>query len=57
MSANDGAFDTVVPVAAHMPGGGEASISLRLAVRILFETVEAVVEDRSRVFGVALESC
>jgi hypothetical protein len=44
MSANDGTLDAVVPVAAHMPGGGLASISLMLAVRSLLEVVEALVD-------------
>jgi hypothetical protein len=44
MSANDGAFDAVAPVAAHIPGGGLASMSFRLAVRILFEAIEAPVD-------------
>jgi pimeloyl-ACP methyl ester carboxylesterase len=44
ISASDGAFDAVLPVAAHMPGGGLASINFRLAVRILFEAVEAFVD-------------
>jgi hypothetical protein len=44
MSASDGALDAVLPVAAHMPGGGLASINFRLAVRILFEAVDAFVD-------------
>jgi hypothetical protein len=44
ISAIEGAFDAVLPVAAHMPGGGLASINFRLAVRILFEAVEAFVD-------------
>jgi hypothetical protein len=44
MSASEGALDAVAPVAAHMPGGGLASMSFMLAVRILFEAVEAVVD-------------
>jgi hypothetical protein len=50
MSDSDGAFEAVVPVAAHMPGGGFTSMSLPVAVRSLFETVEALVDVRSRVF-------
>jgi hypothetical protein len=49
MSDSEGALAAVVPVAAHMPGGGFTSISFPVAVRILFETVEALVEVRSRV--------
>jgi hypothetical protein len=37
-----------VPVAAHMPGGGLASISFMLAVRTLFEIAEALVDVRWR---------
>lgn len=43
MSASDGALDAVVPVAAHMPGGGLASINFILAARILLEVEETVV--------------
>lgn len=49
MSARDGALDAVCPVAAHMPGGGEDWMSLRLAARILLEIFEEAVPDRSRV--------
>lgn len=56
MSARDGAFDAACPVAAHMPGGGFASISLMLAVRILFETVDALVDVLWRVGLAALGS-
>ena len=49
MSDSEGALAAVVPVAAHMPGGGFTSISFPVAVRILFKTVEALVEVRSRV--------
>lgn len=49
MSDIEGALAAVVPVAAHMPGGGFTSISLPVAVRILFETIEVLVEVRSRV--------
>lgn len=49
MSDSEGALAAVVPVAAHMPGGGFTSISFPVAVRTLFETVEALVEVRSRV--------
>lgn len=48
MSEREGALATVVPVAAHIPGGGLASISLPVALRSLLETVEAFVELRSR---------
>jgi hypothetical protein len=51
MSDREGALAAVVPVAAHIPGGGLTSISFPVAVRILLETVEALVEVRSRVFG------
>lgn len=46
ISFRDGAFDAVVPVAAHMPGGGLASMSFMLAVRILFvvDVMEALVD-------------
>jgi hypothetical protein len=44
MSASDGALDAVLPVAAHIPGGGLASISFMLAVRIRFEVVDAIVD-------------
>jgi hypothetical protein len=44
ISASEGALDTVVPVAAHIPGGGLASINLMLAVRILLDVVEALVD-------------
>lgn len=46
MSAIEGAFDAVEPVAAHIPGGGFASISLMLAVRTLLDIFEALVEVR-----------
>lgn len=44
MSASEGARDTFVAVAAHIPGGGLASIILMLAVRILLEAVDALVD-------------
>jgi hypothetical protein len=44
MSTREGAFEAVVPVAAHIPGGGFASISFRLAVRTLLEIIEALVD-------------
>jgi hypothetical protein len=44
ISFNDGAFDTVAPVAAHIPAGGVASMSFMLAVRILLDVVEASVD-------------
>jgi len=46
----DGALATVVPVAAHIPGGGFASISFPVAVRIILEIDDAVVEVRAPVF-------
>jgi len=51
MSVIEGALAAVVPAAAHMPGGGFTSINLPVAVRILLETMEALVEVRSRVLG------
>jgi hypothetical protein len=62
MSASDGALDAVLPVAAHIPGGGLASISFMLAVRIRFEAVDAIVDVLCRRVlegesgGLALES-
>ena len=49
MSDIEGALAAVVPVAAHMPGGGFASINFPVAVRILVETDDALVEVRARV--------
>jgi len=49
MSVIEGALAAVAPAAAHMPGGGFTSINLPVAVRILLETMEALVEVRSRV--------
>lgn len=39
-----------LPVAAHMPGGGVASMAFRLAVRIrlVTEVLDALVEVRDR---------
>lgn len=54
MSAKDGAFDAVCPVAAHMPAGGDASMSFMLAVRILFEIFEDAVPDLLRVLDSAV---
>jgi hypothetical protein len=54
MSASEGALDAVVPVAAHIPGGGLASMSFMLAVRILFEVVEALVDVLWRRVAVAV---
>lgn len=51
MSESDGALDAVVPVAAHIPGGGLASINFILAARILLEVDETVVEVLRRVVG------
>lgn len=51
MSEREGALATVVPVAAHIPGGGLASISLPVALRSLLDTVEAFVALRSRVLA------
>lgn len=48
MSTTEGAFDATLPVAAHMPGGGFASISFVLALRILLDAVETLVEVRAR---------
>lgn len=50
MSDIEGALAAVVPVAAHMPGGGFASINFPVAVRILLEIDDALVEVRARVF-------
>ena len=46
-----------LPVAAHMPGGGLASMSLMLAVRMRLEAeiVEALVEVLERRVGVVGE--
>lgn len=64
ISARVGAFDATLPVAAHMPGGGDASMSFMLAVRIRLdaEAVEALVDVRERravvgEFGVAFDDC
>lgn len=60
MSAKDGALDAVWPVAAHMPGGGDASMSFILAVRILLETLEELVSDLWRVLDcvvAGLDAC
>lgn len=60
MSASVGAFAVTLPVAAHMPGGGDASMAFMLAVRtrLVTELVEALVDVRDRfvtgVVGVAL---
>lgn len=56
MSTSEGAFDTVLPVAAHMPGGGSASMSFMLALRILLDAEDALVDVRARClpFGVSL---
>jgi hypothetical protein len=48
MSTSEGAFETVLPVAAHMPGGGSASISFMLALRILLDAEDALVDVRAR---------
>ena len=50
ISEREGAFDAMVPVAAHMPGGGDASINLILAVRmrLVVDVVDALVEARVR---------
>ena len=47
MSTNEGAFDATVPVATHIPGGGSASMSFRLALRILLDADEALVDVRA----------
>jgi hypothetical protein len=56
MSTSEGAFETVLPVAAHMPGGGSASISFMLALRILLDAEDALVDVRARClpFGASL---
>jgi hypothetical protein len=58
MSASEGALEATLPVAAHMPGGGFASMSFMLAVRILLDAVEVLVPVRPRCFveGVAAPS-
>ena len=51
MSDRDGARAALMPVAAHMPGGGSAFISLKEAERrraLALEAREALVEARSR---------
>jgi ABC-type uncharacterized transport system YnjBCD ATPase subunit len=48
MSTSEGAFDATVPVATHIPGGGSASMSFRLALRILLDADEVLVEVRVR---------
>ena len=48
MSTSDGAFEAALPVAAHIPGGGSASMSFVLALRILLDAEEALVEVRVR---------
>lgn len=55
MSVSVGAFAVTLPVAAHMPGGGVASMALILAVlrRLPTEVSEAFVEVRERFVGVA----
>jgi hypothetical protein len=59
MSASVGAFAVTDPVAAHMPGGGDASMAFMLTVRMrpVTEVVEALVDVRDRfvpgVVGVA----
>ena len=50
MSFSDGAFEAALPVAAHMPGGGSASINLMLAVRMRLDAVELLVDVRGRCF-------
>ena len=61
MSVIEGAFAVTVPAAAHMPGGGEASIAFMLAVlmRPATEVLDALVDARDRFaegpVGVALE--
>lgn len=54
MSARVGAFAVTLPVAAHMPGGGDASMALILAVRRRPATlvVDALVDVRARFAGV-----
>lgn len=50
MSTSEGAFEATLPVAAHMPGGGFASMSFMLALRILLDAEEALVDVRARAF-------
>ena len=56
MSTSEGAFETVLPVAAHNPGGGSASMSFMLTLRILLDAEDALVDVRARClpFGVSL---
>lgn len=50
ISASEGALDATLPVAAHIPAGGVASMSFMLAVRMRLEVevVDALVEVRAR---------
>lgn len=51
MSLSEGAFETTLPVAAHIPGGGSAFMSLIDAARRrleAFDATEAAVEERCR---------
>jgi hypothetical protein len=48
MSTSDGAFDAALPVAAHIPAGGSASMSFMLAVRMILDAVEVLVGIRGR---------
>ena len=58
MSASDGALIAVVPVAAHIPGGGLASIKVILAARILLATVGVVgLEAFAFAAGEAMVGC
>jgi hypothetical protein len=56
MSTSEGAFEAALPVAAHMPGGGSASMSFILALRILLDAEDALVDVRARClpFGLSL---
>ena len=57
ISGRVGAFEAREPVAAHMPGGGLASINLIDAARrrLVVEATDAFVEVRARLLGVAGE--
>lgn len=52
-----GAFEAYVPVAAHIPGGGSASMSFIDAarMRLVVEAIDAFVEVRERFWGVVGE--
>lgn len=57
ISDRDGVLAAIVPVAAHIPGGGFASNSLILAVRKRLgpDVADALVEVRERCWGGVVE--